>query len=98
MPTIGYISATASNLHDLVINNAGSIYRDITKQKLFTLVAFHYSMGFRSSATLNGASVLALISSTVTPSAISTSVKPCEKSTSNTPCIAMSVFFFWSKG
>lgn len=43
-------------------------------------------MGFRSSATVKGASVLALISSTVTPSAISIRVRPCEKSTSKTPC------------
>ena len=42
-------------------------------------------MGFKSSATWNGASVLALISSTVTPSAISTSVSPWAKSTSKTP-------------
>lgn len=35
-----------------------------------------YSIGFRSSATRNGASVLLLISSTVTPSAISMSVRP----------------------
>lgn len=44
-----------------------------------------YNMGFRSSATLKGASVLLLISSTVTPSAISTRVKPVAKSTLNTP-------------
>ena len=44
-----------------------------------------YSMGLRSSATLKGASVLLLISSTVTPSAISISVRPLAKSTSNTP-------------
>lgn len=50
-----------------------------------------YSMGFRSSATLNGASVLALISSTVTPSAISMSVSPWEKSTSKTPCYYVSL-------
>lgn len=44
-----------------------------------------YNIGFKSSATLNGASVFALISSTVTPSAISIRVKPWEKSTSKTP-------------
>lgn len=41
-------------------------------------------MGFKSFAIVNGASVFAFTSSTVTPSAISTSVNPSEKSTSNT--------------
>jgi len=44
-------------------------------------------MGLRSSATVNGASVLLLISSTVTPSAISMRVRPWAKSTSKTPYI-----------
>lgn len=43
-----------------------------------------YSIGPMLSATLNGASVLALISSTVTPSANSIRVSPSVKSTSNT--------------
>ncbi len=46
----------------------------------------NYSIGFKSSATLKGASVLLLISSTVTPSAISMRVRPLAKSTSKTPC------------
>ena len=41
-------------------------------------------MVFRFSETLKGASVVLLISSTVTPSASSISVKPSVKSTSNT--------------
>lgn len=45
-----------------------------------------YNIGFKSSATLKGASVLLLISSTVTPSAISINVNPVAKSTSKTPC------------
>jgi len=45
-----------------------------------------YNIGFKSSATLKGASVLLRISSTVTPSAISVSVIPVAKSTSTTPC------------
>lgn len=43
-----------------------------------------YSMGWMLSATLKGASVLARISSTVTPSASSISVRPERKSTSKT--------------
>lgn len=50
-----------------------------------------YNMGFKLSATLNGASVLLLISSTVTPSAISVSVNPVAKSTSKTPLLNVSV-------
>lgn len=44
-----------------------------------------HSIGFKSSATLKGASVLLFTSSTVTPSAISIKVSPVAKSTSNTP-------------
>ena len=43
-----------------------------------------YNIGLTSSATVNGASVFDLTSSTVTPSASSMSVKPFVKSTSNT--------------
>lgn len=52
----------------------------ITREQAIT----HCSIGFRFSATLNGASVFALISSTVTPSACSISVRPLAKSTSKT--------------
>ena len=45
-----------------------------------------HNIGFRSSATWNGASVFALTSSTVTPSAISISISPLVKSTSKTHC------------
>ena len=44
----------------------------------------HHSIGFTSSTKLNGASVFALTSSTVTPSASSIRVSPLVKSTSKT--------------
>jgi hypothetical protein len=44
----------------------------------------HHSIGLISSTTLNGASVFALTSSTVTPSASSIRLKPLLKSTSKT--------------
>jgi hypothetical protein len=44
----------------------------------------YHNMLFKSSATLNGASVLAFTSSTLTPPATSISVKPSVKSTSGT--------------
>lgn len=58
-----------------------SWYPIATSLLIYTL----YSMGLRSSATVKGASVLLLISSTVTPSAISIRVRPWAKSTSKTP-------------
>lgn len=45
-----------------------------------------YSIGLTSPATLKGASVFDLTSSTVTLSASSTRVRPSVKSTSNTHC------------
>ena len=48
-----------------------------------------YNIVFKSSDTLNGASVFAFTSSTVTPSATSISVSPSVKSTSNTASSVM---------
>lgn len=69
-------------IHDAPINNICPLPNVLM---VFQNRSIDYCIGFKSSAILNGASVLAVISSMVTPSAISISVKPVVWSTSKTP-------------
>jgi len=58
-----------------------SLIQSLSKEEACQVI---HNMLFKSSATLNGASVLAFTSSTLTPPATSISGKPSVKSPSNT--------------